>query len=92
MYDMIYVYKVLLRDGVGLISWGRRKSKRENADVPMICMGYCLCYCCMLRLRGGMRSDDVCFIVVASEVKIVSLWFDPFLLLCTNHTRTPWLA
>ena len=27
--DMLY--KVRLRDGVGYISWGRRKSKRENA-------------------------------------------------------------
>ena len=31
------------------------------------------------------------YVVVALEVKILPPWFD-LLLLCTNHTLTPWLA
>ena len=37
-----------------------------------------------------VRSDGVC-LVVALGVKMLS-WFDLLLLLCTDHTRTPWLA
>ena len=33
-----------LRDGVDLISRGRRKPERGNAGVPTICMGYEHCY------------------------------------------------
>ena len=35
----IYTYKVPLRDGVDMISRGRRRSKRGSTGVPMICTG-----------------------------------------------------
>ena len=37
-------------------------------------------------LVPGTRFDDVCFVLVAMEVKILQTWFDSHLLLCINHT------
>ena len=76
------IYKISLRDGVDLISRGRRKLKRGNTGVPMIRMGCCSFFCCCVLRIPGVRSDDVC-LIAGLEVKMLS-WFD-LLLLCTNH-------
>ena len=83
----VFPHKVLLRDGVDLISRRRRNPKRGNAGVTMIIciyMSYLFrCYC-MPRIRG-VRSDDAC-LIAALDVKMLS-WFD-LLLVHQSHAYT----
>ena len=73
--------------GLDIYPRERLKSKRRNTGVPMICLSYCVCCCCVLCMHGR-RSEDVC-LIVALGMKLLLSRFD--LLLCSNHTRTPCL-
>ena len=84
-----YTYhKGSLRDGVDVISRGRHKSIRGNTGVlTMLSATVLLCCCRVLRITGtGMRSDDVCVIVDALNMKMSS--FDLLVLTVHNPNHT----
>ena len=86
-FGILTAHKASLRHGVDLISGGRRKSKRGNTGVPMICTGLIysrFCSFCMRRVPYEVRRSvfDCC---VGRVNHIMLSWFD-LLLLFTSHT------
>ena len=69
-YTYDTVYDIFLRDGIGMISRGRRKSKIGNTGVPTV---RTICatafFCCIGSYTSYVASDDVC-LVVALDLKM----------------------
>ena len=80
-------------DGVGLISRGRRKSKRGNIygrSNDMHDMSYYTAFLLLLLLCASCTFEvQRCISLLALNVKMLSSWFALLLLLvrCTNHTH-----